>query len=84
MTTQEEAEFLYDPNDEIAQRIDKVRLESLHAGKWKRDSISLFSDQHEKQMLSDRHKEALVNTENAKTALRGKLERYLSFRYVLP
>ena len=30
MTAQEEAEFLFDPNDKITQRIDKVRLESLH------------------------------------------------------
>ena len=84
MTAREEAEFLYDPNDEITQRIDKVRLESLHVGKWKRDSISLFSDQYEKQMLSDRHKKALVNIDYAKSTLRGKPERYLSFRYVLP
>ena len=84
MTAREEAEFLFDPNDEITQRIDKVRLESLHVGKWKRDSISLFSDQYEKQMLSDRHKKALVNIDHEKSTLRGKLERYLSFRYVLP
>ena len=84
MIAREEAEFLFDPNDEITQRIDKVRLESLHVGKWKRDSISLFSDQYEKQMLSDRHKKALVNIDHAKSTLRGKLERYLSFRYVLP
>jgi hypothetical protein len=36
------------------------------------------------QVLSDKHKEALVNVDHANSALRGKLERYLSFRYVLP
>ena len=38
----------------------------------------------QKHALSDRHKEDLVNIDHAKSALRRKLEKYLSFRYVLP
>jgi len=38
----------------------------------------------QKRVLSDKHKEALANIDHAKSSLRRKLERYLSFRYVLP
>jgi len=83
MTAREEAEFLFDPNDEITQIIDKARSESLHVGLWMRNSNNLTMAEDQKQVLSDRYKEALVNIDHAKLALRGKLERYLSFRYVL-
>ena len=84
MTAREEAEFLFDPNDEITQSIDKARSESLHVGLWMRNLNNLTMPEDQKQMLSNRHKEALVNIDHAKSALRGKLERYLSFRYALP
>lgn len=84
MTAREEAEFLFDPNDEITQIIDKARSESLHVGLWMRNSNNLTMAEDQKQVLSNRHKEALVNIDHAKSALRSKLEKYLSFRYVLP
>lgn len=84
MTTREEAEFLFDPSDEIAQAIDKARSESLRVGLWMRNSNNLTMAEDQKRVLSDRHKEALAIIDHAKSALRGKLERYLSFRYVLP
>ena len=84
MTAREEAEFLFDPNDEITQTIDKSRSESLHVGLWMRNLNNLSMPEGQKQMLSDRHKKALVNIDYAKSTLRGKPERYLSFRYVLP
>lgn len=84
MTAREEAEFLFDPNDEITQTIDKARSESLYVGLWMRNLNNLTMAEDQKQVLSVRHKEALVNIDHAKSTLRGKLERYLSFRYVLP
>lgn len=83
MTAREEAEFLFDPNDEITQSIDKAGSESLHVGLWMRNLNNLTMAEDQKQVLSGRHKEALVNIDHAKSTLRGKLERYLSFRYVL-
>jgi len=83
MTAREEAGFLFDPSDEITQIIDRARSESLHVGLWMRNSNNLTMAEDQKQVLSDRHKEALVNIDHSKSALRSKLERYLSFRYVL-
>jgi len=84
MTAREEAGFLFDPSDEISKTIDMARSESLHVGLWMRNSNNLTMAEDQKQVLSGRHKEALVNIDHAKSTLRGKLERYLSFRYVLP
>ena len=66
MTAREEAEFLFDPNDEITQRIDKVRLESLHVGLWMKNLNNLTMAEDQKQMLSGRHKKTLVNIDHAK------------------
>jgi hypothetical protein len=84
MTVREEAEFLFNLIDEITKSIDKARPESLHGGLWMRNLNNLTMAEDQKQVLSGRHKKALVNIDHAKSILRGKLERYLSFRYVLP
>lgn len=65
MTAREEAEFLFDPNDEITQIIDKARSESLNVELWMRNSNNLTMAEEQKQVLSDRHKEALINIDHA-------------------
>lgn len=56
----------------------------MYVGLWMRNSNNLTMAEDQKQVLSDRRKEALVNIDHAKSALRSKLEKYLLFRYVLP